>query len=322
MFKLACRLLLIIGMVMGCGPDYGIVGHDEFIVEVEVEVPGDPLGNQWVDSFVQHGGVDGVDILWVIDTSGSMYIYQNRLLAGIEAMLNALPSSDWRLAMIANHPPAAAQEDQFPLVPGDDIVDAEDMYNAMGTGYFEEGFDSAYEYIINNPYSATWMRHDSALLVVFVSDEEDQSNGYFGQVGEFTAWYSTLRLGPVYLSSVVTQDPSVSVCSTPPHSVNVGDRYMEATNTLNGIIVDICAEDWSAGVTDASNQVDPYEWYELTYEPIEDSIRVFIDHVPNNDWTYQASDNTVYFTTIPDAGTWVEIAYRHEETERLGAPPI
>ena len=322
MFKLACRLLLVIGMTMACGPDYGIVGHREFIIEVEVEVPGDPIGQQWADSFVQPGGVDGVDILWVIDTSGSMYVYQNRLLAGIEAMLNALPSSDWRLAMIANHPPAAAQEDQFPLVPGDDIVDAEDMLNAMGVGYFEEGFDSVYEYIINNPYSATWMRHDSALLVVFVSDEEDQSNGYFGQVGEFTAWYSTLRLGPVYLSSVVTQDPSVSVCSTPPHPINVGDRYMEATNTFNGIIVDICAEDWAAGVTEASNQVDPYEWYELTYEPIEDSIRVFVDHIPNNNWTYQASDNTVYFTIIPDADAWVEIVYRHEETELLGAPPV
>ena len=322
MFKLACRLLLVIGMTMACGPDYGIVGHREFIIEVEVEVPGDPIGQQWADSFVQPGGVDGVDILWVIDTSGSMYVYQNRLLAGIEAMLNALPSSDWRLAMIANHPPAAAQEDQFPLVPGDDIVDAEDMLNAMGVGYFEEGFDSVYEYIINNPYSATWMRQNSALLVVFVSDEEDQSNGYFGQVGEFTAWYSTLRLGPVYLSSVVTQDPSVSVCSTPPHPINVGDRYMEATNTFNGIIVDICAEDWAAGVTEASNQVDPYEWYELTYEPIEDSIRVFVDHIPNNNWTYQASDNTVYFTIIPDADAWVEIVYRHEETELLGAPPV
>jgi len=322
MFKLGYQLLLLAGIMIGCGPDYGIVGHDEFIIEVEVEVPGDPVGKQWVDSFIQPGGVDGVDILWVIDTSGSMIVYQNRLLAGIEAMLNALPSSDWRLAMVANHPPAAAQEDQFPLVPGDDIADAEDMLNGMRGGYFEEGFDSVYEYIINNPYSATWMRHDSALLVVFVSDEEDQSNGYFGQVGEFTAWYSTLRLGPVYLSSVVTQDPSVSVCSSPPLPGNVGDRYMEATNTLNGIIVDICAEDWSAGVTEASNQVDPYEWYELTYEPIEDSIRVFVDHIPNNNWTYQASDNTVYFTIIPDADAWVEIVYRHEETELVGAPPV
>ena len=91
MFRLGCQLLLLVGTMIGCGPDYGIVGHDEFIIEVEVEVPGDPVGKQWVDSFIQPGGVDGVDILWVIDTSGSMIVYQNRLLAGIQAMLNALP---------------------------------------------------------------------------------------------------------------------------------------------------------------------------------------------------------------------------------------
>ena len=224
MFKLGYQLLLLAGIMIGCGPDYGIVGHDEFIIEVEVEVPGDPVGKQWVDSFIQPGGVDGVDILWVIDTSGSMIVYQNRLLAGIEAMLNALPSSDWRLAMIANHPPAAAQEDQFPLVPGDDIVDAEDMLNGMRAGYWEEGFDSVYEYVMNNPYSATCMRNDSALLVVFVSDEEDQSNGYFGQVGEFTSWYSTLRFGPVYLSSIVKKN-SPSDGSLPYTCLPVSTSY-------------------------------------------------------------------------------------------------
>ena len=322
MFKIVCRLLLITGMMSGCGPDYGIIGHDEFIIEVEVEVPGDPVGKQWVDSFVQPGGVDGVDILWVIDTSGSMFVYQTRLLDGIEAMLNALPTSDWRLAMISNDPSAASNENQFPLVPGDDIIDAEDMFDSMNMGPWEEGFDAAYEYIVNNSYSSTWMRHDAALLVVFVSDEEEQSNGYFHNVSDFTTWYSTIRLGPVYLSSIVTQDPSVSVCSTPPSSVFVGDRYMEATNLYNGVIIDICADDWSAGVADASQQVDPHEWYELTYEPIEDSIRVFIDHVPNNDWTYQSSDNTVYFTAIPDPGAWVEIVYRHEQIEYIGPPPF
>lgn len=322
MFKLACRLLLLTGMVIGCGPDYGIVGHDEFIIEVEVEVPGDPIGQQWVDSFVQPGAVDGVDILWVIDTSGSMFVYQARLLDGIEAMLNALPPSDWRLAMISNDPESASNENQFPLVPGDDIEDAEDMFDAMRVGHWEAGFDATYEYVSNNSYSSTWMRNDAALLVVFVSDEEDQSRNHFRNVSDFTAWYDLLRLGPVYLSSIVSQEASVSVCNTAPPPSNVGDRYMEATNVFNGVIVDICADDWSPGVADASQQVDPHEWYELAYEPIEDSIRVFIDHIPNNDWIYQASDNTVYFTTIPDAGAWVEIAYRHEETEHVGSPPI
>ena len=52
----------------------------------------------------------------------------------------ALPESGWRLAMMSNDPDEALIESQFPLVPGDDIVDAENMYNTMGRGHREEGF--------------------------------------------------------------------------------------------------------------------------------------------------------------------------------------
>ena len=134
-----------------------------------------PDGRVLVDHFFQPQSVDGVDILWIIDTSGSMSSFNDELLAGIEAMINALPESGWRLAMISNNPTSAASESQFPLVPGDDIEDATDMFNAMGNGPYEEGFNAAYEYIVNNPYSSTWMRNDAALLIVFVSDEEEQS---------------------------------------------------------------------------------------------------------------------------------------------------
>ena len=33
--------------------------------------------------------------------------------------------------------------------------------------------------MVENPYSATWMRSSAALLVVFVSDEEEQSQNFF-----------------------------------------------------------------------------------------------------------------------------------------------
>ncbi len=78
--------------------------------------------------------------------------------------------------MMSNDPTSAAIESQFPLVPGDTIEDAIDMYNMMGRGGREEGFDAAYEYIENNSYAQTWLRHDAALPVVFVSDEEEQSD--------------------------------------------------------------------------------------------------------------------------------------------------
>ena len=34
---------------------------------------------------------------------------------------------------------------------------------------------------------------------------------------------------------------------------------MEATNALSGVVLDICDEDWSPGVTDATHSIEPYE---------------------------------------------------------------
>ena len=199
-------LVFVAAVLSGCttNMDYHLVGEGSGIhvvyEEVEVpiyiyeEVPTDP-GLIWVDSFIQPQSVDGVDIIWVIDTSGSMNLYDEELLAGIEAMLLALPESGWRLAMMSNDPAEASIEAQFPLVPGDDIVDAEIMYNNMGRGHREEGFDAAYEYLINNTYAQTWLRYDAALLVVFVSDEEDKSDAHFPTVDGFISWYQGERGG-------------------------------------------------------------------------------------------------------------------------------
>ena len=316
---------MAVGLISGCqSPDYAVIsGGDGETVYIEVEVEGPtkyvevevPVyievevpaehGDIWVDSFTQSQATDGVDILWIIDTSGSMYRYDSQLLAGIEAMLTALPASGWRLNMISNHPICAAGEANFPLVPGDDIDDATDMYNTMCRGGNEHGFDAAYEYIVNNPYSHTWMRPSSAaLLIVFVSDEEEQSNNYLPYVSDFTWWYSTLRApGSTYVASVVNKQPAESLCSPPPNLMDVGERYMEATNFFGGTIVDICDEDWSAGVTDASNDIEPKESLKLTHEPDPVSaIRVFINGTLNSDWYYDSSDNTIYLQSFLMAG--------------------
>ena len=325
--KLFKQLLVFVAAVLtGCttNMDYYLVGEGtetvtevvyetvyeeiEVPVYIETEVPADP-GLIWIDSFTQPQSVDGVDIIWVIDTSGSMYRFDEELLAGIEAMLLALPESGWRLAMMSNDPGAASIESQFPLVPGDDIADAENMYNNMGRGHREEGFDASYEYLINNTYAQTWLRHDAALLVVFVSDEEEQSDAHFPSVDDYISWYMTQRAGSAYLSSIVNLPPAESLCNTT--DMNTGDRYIEATNYFMGQIVDVCSEDWSAGVIDAATRLEPHEYIELTYEPIEESIRVFINGALNYDWYYSSTDNTIYFTVIPGGNDLVEVGYRY-----------
>ena len=306
--------LLVSFALLSCNSDQTLVYEKvvevpvpyEVEVPVEVEVPIEEA-EIWIDSFVQVRAVDGVDIVWIIDTSGSMNSFQTQLLEGIEEMMNALPATGWRLVMVAADPDEAAVEQQFPLVPGDTIADAQDMYDFMGRGAEEKGFDSIEAYMGGNPYAATWMRNDAALLVVFVSDEDDQSTN-FTTPSDFISWYTGRRFGNVFLASVVMQDESTSLCDS-PYGTDVGDRYMEATNLLFGTVVDICADDWTPGVTDATAQIDPYEEIELTHIPIEPTISVFVNGSPTLDWTYDAATNKVYFTVIPDGGALVEVGY-------------
>ncbi len=314
---LACLLLLWV-YVSGCDHDYTVMTRTpeviyeqiEVPVYIEVEVPtGIPTEDVeiWVDSLIQVRAVDGVDILWIIDTSGSMSDYQTQLIAGIEHMMNALPEAGWRLVMISTDPSETISENQFPLVPGDSIVDAEDMYSLMNHGPGEKGFDAAVAYIEMNPYAATWMRPDAALLIVFVSDEDDQSDTMMNPA-DFISWYSARRYGNVFLASIVMQEEDISLCddfggSTPGHN------YMTATSMLFGTILDICADDWTPGVTDATSQIEPYEKIELSRTPVVTTIRVFIDGLLNNDWFYVQSTNTVHFNTIPPGGSLVEVGY-------------
>jgi len=329
-------LLLFLVSMISCTQDYAVITGEtktvvvtetvtetitetetvevEVPVYIEVEVPVKE-GEIWIDSFTQHMSIDGIDILWVIDRSGSMGRYNAELLAGVEAMLLALPTSDWRLVMLSADPRKSVLSTEFPLVPGDDIDDAAAMLATLTSAPYEEGFNSVYDYINHNPYSSTWMRPDAGLLVVFVSDEEEQSIPEYTLPADFISWYGSLRMGSVFMASVVNVAEPVSECTHFVSPIDVGDRYMEATYVLGGIVVDICSEDWSAGVTDATHSIEPYEDLPLTHKAEADSIRVFINGSLNHDWYYQESDNTIYFTIIPSAGQLVEVGYRYIELD-------
>lgn len=319
-------MFLIISLAR-CTPDYGIVTSETEYIHtagetVYVEVPGETvyiedtgytMGNPvWVDSFTQPGSVNGVDILWVIDRSGSMIDDAARIIAGVDAMMNALPESGWRLVMITTDPTESANNMFFPLVPGDTTADAADMYNNLpSSSAWEKGFDAVYHYVVNNHYSSTWMRHDAALLVVFVSDEDDDSNNPMLQETSFIEWYQAQRTTAA-VASIVNFHPDVSDCNSV--SWYEGLRYMTVTNHFGGTIVDICSDDWSPGVTDATAQVEPRERIQLTHEPDVDSIRLFIDRVvqPPGSFSYNGGTNEVIFAVIPPGNTLVEIGYRYD----------
>ncbi len=298
-------LLVALVAITGCTPDYSVVGRDEVYVTVYEEVPGEPTGDIWVDSFNQPGTTDGVDILWILDSSCSMTDDQDRLIAGIGEMMNNLPEANWRLNMVTSSPILAETEELFPLVPGDTADDAREMYDDISKNEQERGMDTALSYILENPYAETWMRWNSALLLVFVSDEEDQSDA---NLGDFIYWLEGLRPA-VYVSSIVNLAPKESLCNT--NDLDTGLLYHEVTNAFDGVVIDICQKDWTSGVRDASIQIDPISEWELTHLPIQGSIVVFVDGQPYYKWFYNPTLNKIKFDVLPDGGSLVEIGYRY-----------
>jgi hypothetical protein len=150
-------------------------------------------------------------------------------------------------------------------------------------------------------YSSTWMRSTAALLVVFVSDEDEQSFSWTAET--FGDWITSVR-SRVYVASIVGLDESS--CAD-----QVGEAYLELTRDFNGVEVDICDDDWTPGVGEASKAYEPIEEIELTFTPVVETIAVFIDEsqIAESEWDYDQQINTVFFTSVPDPGALVEVTY-------------
>ena len=297
-FTFLLLLAAVLSSVSGCTSD-NLLTH-----QVQVETYPD----LWVDSFVQPSQTDGYDILWVIDRSGSMNNHDVQLLLGIEEMLSSLPlDTGWRLGIISTDPDEALSNSTFPLVPGDDIIDATNALNTIdaagtwGGPPLEQGFEAVYTYMDLGAYSTSWMRPSAALLVVFVSDEDEQSWDWTPQ--DFHNWISAKR-SRVLISSIVGLDKSS--CAD-----QVGEKYLEVTQSFSGVEIDICDEDWTPGVEEASKPFEPIEEIELSFFPVIETITVFSDgmQIDSSEWIYEEQINTVFFLVTPADGALIEVTY-------------
>ena len=163
-----------------------------------------------------------------------------------------------------------------------------------------------YEYLMNNTYAQTWLRHDAALLVVFVSDEDDQSSlsSY-----EFITWASLVR-SEVFVASIVNVDHATSLCPTQFQIMDIGTNYIDVANHFSGQIIDICDSDWSSGVSQAAQQVQLVEEVDLDYTPVSiDHIEVFVDNVLYPDWTWDEPNNKILFTVTPPESSIITVSY-------------
>ncbi len=272
-----------------------------------------------VDIFYQNP-TDAVDILMVIDNSGSMQPYQSELSTNFSQFLTYFIEADvdYHIAAVSTdvmNEEAGEIRGQIitPETPNAETAFS-NIVNVGVTGAATEmGLEAAYM-ALTEPLVSTangdFLRDEAMLSIIFVSDEEDYSplpvNDYINAFRDIKGQ----RSRDVFNASslVVTREAECDAWSTR------GDRYIDVAEQTSGVLGSICSEDFGSIVTDLSlNTSRLRDTFYLSREPDASTLQVTV-----NDELIDC-----------DAGAWtfarVEDEYGEEQPsilfDRLQMPP-
>ncbi len=250
---------------------------------------------QNVDVFFQTPA-DKVDILMVVDNSASMLPYQIRLGEKFETFLTYFIEADvnYHIAVVTMD----TQDDQAGVIQGEIITpetqNAEQVFQdivAVGIGGsgFEMGLEAAKLAFEpqNAQANAGFLREEAKLSVIWVSDEEDFSReGVPHYVNGLKDIKGGASRDAVTLSSLVAADLDECPAS---NFTTQGDRYVDAATRGQGIVGNLCAEDFEPIVTELSlNTSRLRDVFYLAESPLAETVRVFVDNEPvwcgTGDW--------------------------------------
>lgn len=334
------------------------------------------------DSFTQDVAFNTkVDILWVIDNSGSMQSSQNNVATNMQAFIQSFTTRDldykmavtatdaWRVQFAPSPHTCSTFRDGIRIgvncstvsgrpysgipvmLPTTPNLETVFLTNVLITddaaGYFGSGDERAFQSMMRTfeePNNAGFLRPDSFLSVIIVSDEEDFSHDHTGFTENLNdpALYSISSVVS-FLDTLTTSTPTNrrynvnamtvldSVCRARlGGATKVNQRYLSLVDSVNtsfsidemkGKKTSLCGnfandlESIADGILSLSSK------FALQRIPIPETIAVKVNGavVPNKDtnpahdggWFYDSATNSIYFTPsyVPTAGARISIVY-------------
>ena len=259
---------------------------------------------------VHHQGGGSIDLLFVIDNSGSMRAEQNALAETFGEFIRSFQRLrfDFRIAITttdaATENGALRGEILSQDTPNLNQVFAEQIQvgtNGLGV---EQGFRAAQLALSEeNLEGLDFVREGAVLAVVFVSDEDDQS---FGTPETF---YEQLvnRKGDVRRVKIsAITGPDRGGCNT----ASPGRRYLLASELSGGSFESICQED--LGMPRLGASISGFSTaFDLVHTVISDiEPRVFIDgEEVQEGWRFENERIAFDDATVPDDCALIEIGY-------------
>jgi len=255
-----------------------------------------------VDSYIQAERLGELDVLVVLDTSGSMSDNYAEVADGMDILRTDIESLtlDYKFGYITMDP-----TDLSYVGPYDSSSTAIDMLmapNLLNSTFYEEGFGATYTFF-DTEEGLAFRRPEADFLLFLISDEDEQSA-------------ITSDLFYDWLQEEFKDVRHDVACIANPDDQNggwgneVGYKYIELSSLYAKDLIDIKSEDWSAWLSSSSYLTQLKDFIHLSNpDPIAESIIVYVDQEVTYDWRYVEETNTVYLGFVPNYGSVVEVGY-------------
>jgi hypothetical protein len=266
-----------LGILAGGSYTYVITAKDQLGNTTTAEIKWKVLINldSQVHPFSVTGNNSALDVLFVVDNSGSMVEEQAEIRNRISGFISKLQGIDWQIAVTSTDPEPYARfgdgqfrkfsNGNFILTPqeanpqtllGDNI-----FMGSSGSGD-ERGINANYRAIERAAASATsaqakLIRSSAALATVLISDEDECSVGCSANVissspqGLIDLVKTQLSLEKRFAFHSIIWRPGTS-CST---GYNEGHTYKQLTQLTGGIMGDVCASNYANQLEDIGTSV-------------------------------------------------------------------
>ena len=290
-----------------------IEGNDPYTPLVEVLQHGDGDVEQWYNETHIQEEIPILDILWVVDDSGSMNRFQNNLSSNIGLFVNAFVATgaDYRMAVITTTHSQIGQIIDI-NTPNPEIAIANEVLVGIGGSGMEYGIQKSVD-ALSSPASAgpsgNFFRNDATLVVIYVSDEQDWSNPWSSYIN----FFDNIKPAGQFIPYAVIGDPPGGCTNQSGYGgAQYGRGYWDLVDYYGGDWYSICASDWGIQLQMMANSMAGRRSYELgERDPIESTIEVTVNGQVTTHWEYDPNENKIVFESghTPDAGQTIDIEY-------------
>jgi hypothetical protein len=254
-----------------------------------------------------------LDVLVVIDNSGSMEEEQQNLSTKLAPLLAHVADANWQIAVTTTDPNDGCMRDLIRKTDANATLKFQKAVNAGTSGSGNErGIYQAVRALKTDCVRGGWVRSDSTVSVLIVADEDNCSDGKdcagqpYASASYLTDYLRSIRTVGVNARTYGIVWHPGETCESGYNEANI---YMQAVRDTSGTYGSICANDYTSTLQkiSADMAVTLAQQLPLSDVPDRGSLQISLNGVVTND--YNLNGKMVVFNQAPAEGTQIVAQY-------------